>query len=351
MTQQTMDRHNDAAGYGAGAQLWRRPLLRLAALALLGSPACLAADRWIVYEGGKGPGRGKHILLLAGDEEYRSEEGLPMLAKILARRHGFRCTVLFSQDGDGTINPNNSSNVPGMELLGAADLVILQFRFRELSDGDMKHFVDYLHLGKPLIAIRTATHAFQYKKNKESPYAKYSWDSRDWPGGFGQQVLGDTWINHHGAHGRESTRGVIEPANASHPVLRGVSDVWGPSDVYGIIHLKPEDTILLRGQVLSGMSPGDTPNGGKAPMPLVWTRAYTWENGATGRTLTSTIGAAIDLKSEDLRRLFVNACYWLTGLDVPKRANVDYVGPYEPSFFGFNQFKKGVKVGDQRLAR
>src|SRR5262249_44339218 len=158
------------------------------------------------------------------------------------------------------------------------------------------------------------------------------WDSRDWPGGFGQQVLGDTWISHHGAHGRESTRGVIEPRSASHPVLRGVTDVWGPSDVYGIIHLKPEDTILLRGQVLSGMTPGDPPNGGKALMPLVWTRAYTWENGATCRTLTSTIGAAIDLKSEDLRRLFVNACYWLTGLDVPKRANVDYVGPYDPSF-------------------
>lgn len=320
-------------------------------LALLAMPACRAADRWVAYEGGAGPGEGKNIVLLAGDEEYRSEEGLPMLAKILSQRHGFRCTVLFAQDEDGTINPNNSSNVPGMELLAKADLAILQFRFRELPDESMKHFVDYLQSGKPLIAIRTATHAFQYRKNKQSPYAKYSWDSKEWPGGFGEQVLGDTWINHHGVHGRESTRGVIEPGNTNHPVLRGVADVWGPTDVYGIVHLKPEDSLLLRGQTLSGMNPGDPPNDAKPLMPLVWTRDYRWENGKTCRTVTSTIGAAVDLKSEGLRRLFVNACYWLTGLEAAKRANVDYVGSYDPSFFGFNQFKKGVKVGDHRLQR
>ena len=316
------------------------------ALALLPAPA---ADRWVVYEGGAGPGQGKSIVLLAGDEEYRSEEGLPMLAKILSRRHGFKCTLLFSQDEDATIDPNNSSNVPGMELLDSADLAILQFRFRELPDESMKHFVDYLHSGKPLIAIRTATHAFNYTKNKQSPYARYSWDSQDWPGGFGRQVLGDTWINHHGVHGRESTRGIIEPANANHPVLRSVKEVWGPTDVYGIIHLEPNDTILLRGQTLSGMNPNDPPNESKSLMPLVWTREYTWENGKRSRTLTSTIGAAIDLKNEDIRRMFVNACYWLTGLSVPRRANVDYVDPYDPTFFGFDKFKKGVKVGNHKL--
>ena len=317
--------------------------------AVLPLPARRAADQWVVYEGSDGPGKGKSIVLLAGDEEYRSEEGLPMLGKILSRRHGFKCTVLFSQDEDGTINPNNSSNVPGMHLLRSADLAILQFRFRELPDESMKHFVDYLQSGKPLIAIRTATHAFHYSKNKGSPYASYSWDSKDWPGGFGRQVLGDTWINHHGVHGRESTRGIIEPANANHAVLRGVQEVWGPTDVYGITHLRPDDTILLRGQTLSGMNPGDAPNDGKSLMPLVWTRDYTWDNGRTSRLLTSTIGAAVDLQSEGLRRMFVNACYWLTGLEVPERANVDYVGTYDPTFFGFNKFKKGVKVGDHVL--
>ena len=65
----------------------------------------------LTYEGTSGPGRGHHIVFLAGDEEYRSEESLPMLAKLLAERHGFTTTVLFSVDPDGTINPNNQGSI------------------------------------------------------------------------------------------------------------------------------------------------------------------------------------------------------------------------------------------------
>ena len=61
---------------------------------------------WVVYEGGDGPGKGKHVVLVSGDDEYRSEELLPQLGKILAKRHGFKCTVLFAIDpATGTINP------------------------------------------------------------------------------------------------------------------------------------------------------------------------------------------------------------------------------------------------------
>jgi hypothetical protein len=272
-----------------------------------------------------------------------------MLAKILARRHGFTCTVLFAQDADTTINPNNSANVPGMELLDGADLVVLQFRFRQLPDAGMKHFVDYVRSGRPLIALRTATHPFRYPKASPSLYARYSWDSTEWPGGFGRQVLGETWVSHHGIHGRESTRGVVEPQNAAHPVLRGVRDVWGPTDVYGVIHLQPDDTVLLRGQVLVGMRPDAPANEAKSLMPLVWIRDHRWEHGPRIRSLTSTIGAAVDLENEDLRRLLVNACYWLTGLAVPDRADARTVGPYRPTFFGFDKFKRGVKVADHEL--
>lgn len=331
---------------------WVAALLRPTAAfvwALLLSSTARAEDPWVVYEGGDGPGKGKQIVLLAGDEEYRSEEGLPMLAKILAKRHGFKCTVLFAQDADGTINPNNSTNVPGMQLLDTADLVIVQFRFRELPDGDMKHFADYLQAGKPVIALRTSTHAFSYSRNKQSPYARFSWDNKEWPGGFGQQVLGDTWINHHGSHGKESTRGIINGGFAAHPVLRGVKDVWGPTDVYATAHLLPEDAVLLFGLTLKGMTAGDPPNYDKTIMPIVWTHEHKWEGGKTSRALTSTIGAATDLQSEDLRRLLVNACYWQTGLDVPPKADVAIIGEYKPSAFGFNSFKKDVKVSDHKM--
>jgi hypothetical protein len=325
------------------------PLLILAVLA----PAH-AAD-WATYEGKTGPGRGKHIVLLSGDEEYRSEEGLPMLAKILAERHGFKCTVLFAIDPkDGTICPTNVANIPGLEKLGSADLCVMKLRFRELPDAQMKHFVDYVNSGKPIVALRTATHSFNYAKNKQSPYARYSFNSAEWPGGFGQQVLGETWVNHHGDHGKESTRGVPNDAFKTHPILRGVTDTWGPTDVYTVSHLPKDALVLVWGQVLAGMKPTDPPVTGpknNPMMPVAWIRDYKGEQGKTSKIFTTTMGAAVDLESEGLRRLLVNACYWAVGLEnqIPVRASVDYVGDFKPLWFGFGQFKPGIKPADLEL--
>lgn len=310
-----------------------------------------SADR-VVYEGKEGPGKGRHIVLLSGDEEYRSEEGLPMLARILAVRHGFKCTVLFPiNPADGTIDPNNQTNVVGMESLKTADLVILQFRFRELPDDQMKYFVDYLNAGGPVIAIRTATHSFAYSRNKSSPYARYDWQSRDWPGGFGQQVLGETWVSHHGNHGKESTRAQINPDLKDHPVLKGVRDIWGPTDVYGVAHLPADARVLAFGEVLEGMKPGDPPVAGAKnhpPMPLIWVRQHAWPSGRSSRVLCSTIGAAVDLENEGLRRVFVNAVFWGLGMEdrIPPAANVDFVGEYHPTYFGFGKFQRGMKPSD-----
>src|SRR5436190_2194402 len=132
--------------------------------------ALLAA--WLVIAGGDGPGKGKHVVLVSGDEEYRSEEMLPQMAKILAKRHGFKCTVLFAIDPkDGTINPNQSDNIPGLEALDSADLMVIFTRFRKLPDGQMKHIADYVESGKPVVGLRTATHAFDPKPG--TTYAKW----------------------------------------------------------------------------------------------------------------------------------------------------------------------------------
>jgi hypothetical protein len=309
----------------------------------------------VVYQGGAGPGQGKKIVFLTGDEEYRSEEGLPMLAKILAARHGFNCTVLFSiNPGDDTIDPNVGTNMPGLQALDTADLCVMLLRFRHWPDQEMKHFVDFLNAGKPIIALRTSTHAFSYGANSQSAYAKYDWQNAAWPGGFGQQVLGETWVSHHGDHGKESTRGVINPALAGHPILRGVSDLWVPTDVYSVSHLPKDAQVLVWGQVLSGMKPADSPVDGpkNTPlMPIVWLHDYTGENGKTSKTMTTTMGASVDLQNEDLRRLIVNACYWAVGMEdkIPARAEVNYVGEYKPTWFGFNKAKKGVKPTELRM--
>lgn len=311
-----------------------------------------ANDLWVVYDGYDGPGNGKHIVLVAGDEEYRSEEALPMLGRILAVHHGFKCTVLFPIDPeDGTINPVCTTNIPGLENLDTADMMVLFTRFRELPDEQMKHIVDYTNSGKPILGMRTATHAFNYKDNTQSPYAKYSFRSREFEGGYGRQVLGETWINHHGHHGQESTRGVVNPAMKDHPILKGVDDIWGPTDVYSVTELTGDPQILVYGQVLEGMKPTDKPVTGKKNdpmMPVVWTKHYTGESGKTSRVICTTMGASVDLESEGLRRLLVNACYWGMGMEdqIPAKSNVDYVGSYEPLPFGFGKHKKGVRPAD-----
>ncbi|MCP5521770.1 MAG: ThuA domain-containing protein [Verrucomicrobiales bacterium] len=316
----------------------------------------LQAAPWVTYEGKEGPGHGRHIVFLAGDEEYRSEQGLPMLARILAIRHGFKCTVLFSTDTDsGEIAPNDQVNMPGLDHLKDADLVVMLLRFREWPDAEMKKFVDYYLAGKPIVALRTSTHAFAYNRDKQSPYAKYDYrGNQDWPGGFGQQVLGDTWINHHGNHGVESTRGILNPAEADNPILRGVSDIWGPTDVYGLKNYPADATTLVFGQVLKGMHPDDEAVAGPKNdpmMPVAWTRVRVNEARKTNRIFTTTMGASVDLANAGLRRLVVNACYWAVGLEgeIPAASNVEVVGDYNPTIFGFNKYIKGVKASDLEL--
>lgn len=331
-------------------------LLQSLATALImafGMPALLAADSplWVTYEGSSGPGRGKHIVLISGDDEYRSEEALPMLGKLLAHHHGFKCTVLFAVDpADGTIKPDHQTNIPGMEALDSADLAIVFLRFRHLADDQMKYFVDYVDSGRPIIGLRTATHAFNYESS-QSPYAKYGFNSREWPGGFGQQVLGDTWIDHHGNHGSESTRGIVNTAHKDHPILRGVDDVWGPTDVYGIRNLKPSAQVLLLGQVIAGMSHDDPPVDGaknNPMMPLAWAQEVPSASGRAARVFCTTMGASQDLESAGLRRLIVNAAFWGMKMEeqIKPDLKVDVVGPYKPTRFGFGTYTKGMKPAD-----
>jgi hypothetical protein len=312
----------------------------------------LQAKEWVVYEGKQGPGRGKHIVFLSGDEEYRSEEGLPMLGKILAVRHGFKCTVLFPIDPKtGEIDPKYTKNIPGSEALKDADLVVMLWRFRELPDDQMQYFVDYYLAGKPIIALRTSTHPFNYSDKSTSKFKHYDWRSKEWKGGFGKQVLGETWVAHHGAHKKEATRGIIEPAAKNHPILKGVDDIFGDSDVY-TANPPADAEILVRGQVLAGMNPTDPPVAGKKndPMqPVVWVRNYKNESGKTNKVVLTTLGAATDLQNEGLRRLLVNAAYWSVGLPVSEKADVSYVGEFKPTMYGFDGAKRGVKPADHEL--
>ena len=296
----------------------------------------------LVYEGADGPGKGKHIVFLAGDHEYRSEETLPAMARILARHHGFKCTVLFDIDQDGNIAGGEPQNIPGMEALDTADLAVVFLRFQGLPPDQMKHFDAYLNRGGPVIGLRTATHAF---KGTPEPFSKYDYNSKT-PGyesGFGHQVLGQTWVGHYGKNHAQSTRIAIMPEMASHPILRGVKDVWVQAG--GYVGKPTSGEILTMAQPLNGMTPDSPADAAKPPMPSEWTRSYQSASGKEGRVFTSLYGTSEDITNDGYRRMLVNGIFWTLGLEekITPDLNITFVGAAKPNTFGGGSYARGIK--------
>jgi len=323
-------------------------------LTLLLAASIARAEDWIVYPGKAGPGLGKQIVFLTGDEEYRGEEGLPMMAKILSVRHGFKCTVLFAIDKNGVINPDVQTNLPNAEALDSADAIVMLLRYRAWPNDQMKHFVDAYHRGVPIVALRTSTHAFNLPNT--SAYKEYT--------EFGKKALGEHWVNHWGNHRREATLAILEPSAKGNPILRGVSDVFGTTDVYEAY--PPSDAqILFRGEVLKGMKPTDPPADYKKKratdgveqgindpmMAIAWTREHANPSRKVNRILCTTLGAATDLENEGLRRLVVNGVYWGLGMEIPEKADVTYVDEFKPTMYGFKGYRRGLRPADHEIGK
>ena len=307
---------------------------------------------WLSYRGTSGPGKGKHIVLIAADQEYRSEQSMPMLAKVLAVHHGFDCTVLFGVNEKGQVDPTmpvypekgeeakfKPHNIPGLEYLAKADLVIFFTRLLTLPEEQQRYIVDYLDSGKPIIGLRTANHGFRIP-------LPYKIDGNQVQ--FGDQILGGSFRGHHGNWHQDSTRGEIVEAMKDQPILKGVIDIWGPSDVYRTFkeggRLPEGCTALVYGQPLIGREPGGQANPEKEPLPVAWINHWQTSGGRTARVFQSTMGSGKDFESAGLRRLVVNASYWCLGLEdqISPTSSVDYVGQYKPLASGFDYEKLGV---------
>lgn len=343
------------------------------------TPTATEPLQWLTFEAADS--NGKHIVFVTGDEEYRSEEGLSQMAKIMSTRHGFKSTVLYAQEPDkpGIINPNYTRNIPGLESLKTADMVVILTRFRALPHEQMLLIDNYLKSGKPILGLRTSTHAFNFGKNDSTSQWKhyangYNGDKEEWKGGFGRFVLGEKWISHHGQHKHQSTKGLFAPGAEEHSILNGIKDgeIWGSTDVYGVrLPLPGDSEPIVLGQVTNrkgeydendvfyGMRPTDdeaaTTNkkGEKLNdpmMPVAWTKSYQLPGGEKGKAFSTTLGASSDLLSEGLRRMVVNGIYWAMDLPVPAKADVTLVGTYNPSQYGFQSdafwIEKNMKVSD-----
>ena len=309
------------------------------------------SHNWLIYKGGQGPGSGKHIVLIAADQEYRSEQSMPMLAAILSKHHGFDCTVLFGVNERGLVDPTlpvypkkgeedsfKEHNIPGLEHLQKADLVIFFTRLLTLPPDQARHIVDYLDSGKPIIGLRTANHGFR----RPLPYKIDGKQVR-----IGQ-ILGGTFMGHHGLWHRDSTRGDVVAEMKHHPILKGVGEIWGPSDVYRTYkkgtNLPGDCTALVYGQPLIGRERGGKDNPDKEPLPVAWFKNWRTNTGEHARVFQSTMGSGKDFESAGLRRLVINASYWCLNMEdeISATRSVEYVGQYQPLASGFNYEQLGV---------
>ena len=256
----------------------------------------------VTFDGTSGPGAGRHVVLISGDHEYRSEELLPAMGRILAQRYGFKASVFFTLDAEGFIEPG-SSNIAGLEALETADLMVVALRFQDFPAEEMQHIVDYLDRGGPVMGLRTATHAFQID---DGPFVKYSWnyEGEEYLQGFGEQVLGETWVGHYGNNHEQSSRLIPVESRLDHPILRGVDDVHVQSGGYQAY--PPDDAdVLAGGLVLNGMGFGAPPDPDKETLPVAWTRVYTGASGTPARVFTSTHGASEDFLNDGFRRMLI----------------------------------------------
>lgn len=305
---------------------------------------------WLTYPGGNGPGKGRHIVLIAADQEYRSEQSMPMLARILSTHHGFDCTVLFAVNEKGEVDPTmpvypekgqplKEHHIPGLEQLASADLVIFFPRLLTLPMAERELIVKYIDSGRPIISIRTGNHGF----HAALPY-KINGKQVRW----GEDVLGGSFMSHHGNWQADSTRGIIVAEQKDHPILTGVSDIWGKSDVYRTYQegtsLPTNCTALVWGQPLLGRNHDDPPNPKLEPLPVAWFKHWQTSDGKKARVFHSTMGSAHDLQSAGLRRLIINAVYWGLGMEseITPNRSVNIVGTYQPHESGFNYQELGI---------
>ena len=258
---------------------------------------------------GQAPARTPHVVFVTGDDEYRSEITMPMIAAILEKTHGFKATIAYARP-----RPQTKDNIEGLEALDTADLLVMFARYRALPEDQLQRILRFVESGKPIVGLRTSTHAFFYPEG----HARQALND-----GFGHDVFGQKWITHHG--NQSSTDVAVHGANSSHPILRGVAPFHARSWLYQVAPLNGEATILLD---------GTTVNSNKAnrqaefppTQPVAWTRQY-----KQSRVFFTTLGHPEDFAQESMRRLVVNAIYWGLQRDIPAGgANAMVVGTYDP---------------------
>ena len=219
------------------------------------------------------PARPPTIVLISGEYEYDSARTLSSFKQLLATNYGFNCIYLERTKGE---------EIPGLDALEKADLAIVFVRRMTLPEEQLGKIRKFIGSGKPLIGLRTPSHAFENWKE---------WD---------RDVLGGNYHNH---YGNDLTAAIkVRPEAADHPILNGVEQEFATGgSLYLNAPLPSSSTVLLMGSVTN-----------KAPEPVAWTHDY---KGA--RVFYTSLGHPKDFENRSFRRLLVNAIFWTLNRPAP----------------------------------
>jgi nicotinamidase-related amidase len=230
-----------------------------------------------------------HLVIVAAEDEYRTEETLPAFALAELGR-AFRTSTVFGHAG-------NRHDLPGAEVIREADVLLLSVRRRNLPPPQLALFRDHLAAGKPLVALRTASHAFHQRDATPPPGGLGEW--RD----FDATILGGSYDGHHASGLATFAR--ILPEAREHPVLRGLptEEFATAGSLYRNTPLAAGTTALLLGRA----------EGIPRPEPVAWT--HTAPGGS--RVFYTSLGHPGDFAVPAFRTLLRNAVHWTAGLEVP----------------------------------
>ena len=275
------------------------------------SIASLLLAWWPVASGT--PAAPPHVVFVTGDDEYRSEITMPMLARILQERHGYRCTVCYAvNSATGQPEPKFKRNIVGLDALRSADVAVFYLRYRALPPEQMQFILDYAAAGKPMVGLRTTTHAFLFPKDD----AQARWND-----GFGLEIFGQKWLRHHG----HDSSTMVSVAVKDHPVCRGLPEEWhARSWLYHVTPLVGDCTPLLLGAAVKGDKPGGARFG--TANPVAWTKSH-----CGGRVFFTTLGHPADFENAATRRLVLQGIVWALGKEndiPPSGLDAEPLAPY-----------------------
>ena len=238
----------------------------------------------------------RNLVMLIGDDEYKTEISLPAFAKSDLEPLGFQVTIIHADSQD-------KNRFPGLvDALKTADVLLVSVRRRLPPKDQLDAIRDHVAAGKPVVGIRTASHAFCLRDDVQQK-AALSNGLDAWPE-FDAEVFGGHYTNHHG-DGPKTTVTVAEGAK-DHAILRGIDpqELVGNGSLYLVRPLASGTTPILMGSVP-----------GKEPEPIAYTNLA---GPKQARAFYASLGHVDDFANPQFRKLLVNAIFWST--EPPYRA-------------------------------